>query len=316
LDKIFVEEAVSELHTLQDMIRWTVSRFNAANLFYGHGTDNAWDEAVQLILPTLYLPIDERIDGHTVRNRSQAIESIVRSVVSPSVSCAVILAGGNKLKHPKTGKLIPSSMLPIQGVPLVVQSLKQLQRYGFSKVVVCADAEAIKMIKTEVEKSDWEGLEIVYSNESKRLGTGGALKQASKLIPKGPFLLLHGDVISDINLNEFVGFYNEEGKPAAVAVKPRPGRLSYGQIFMEGSNVIDFREPKKAPVISMTNTGVYIFDHSVLDRLPKKEVFKIEETLIPELVKEAELSGYMFQGIWFDVSDQDDYQEANQRWQV
>ncbi|MFY2508040.1 50S ribosomal protein L3 N(5)-glutamine methyltransferase [Vibrio pectenicida] len=58
MDKIFVEEAVSELHTLQDMIRWTVSRFNAANLFYGHGTDNAWDEALQLILPTLYLPID------------------------------------------------------------------------------------------------------------------------------------------------------------------------------------------------------------------------------------------------------------------
>lgn len=58
MDKIFVDEAVSELHTLQDMIRWTVSRFNAANLFYGHGTDNAWDEAVQLIFPTLYLPID------------------------------------------------------------------------------------------------------------------------------------------------------------------------------------------------------------------------------------------------------------------
>lgn len=58
MDKIFVEEAMSELYTLQDMIRWTVSRFNGANLFYGHGTDNAWDEAIQLILPTLYLPID------------------------------------------------------------------------------------------------------------------------------------------------------------------------------------------------------------------------------------------------------------------
>lgn len=58
MDKIFVEEAVSELFTLQDMIRWTVSRFNAAHIFYGHGTDNAWDEAVQLILPSLYLPID------------------------------------------------------------------------------------------------------------------------------------------------------------------------------------------------------------------------------------------------------------------
>lgn len=67
MDKIFVEEAVAELHTLQDMIRWTVSRFNAAGLFYGHGTDNSWDEAVQLILPSLYLPID--VPSHVLNSR-------------------------------------------------------------------------------------------------------------------------------------------------------------------------------------------------------------------------------------------------------
>jgi len=74
LDKIFVEEAVSELHTLQDMIRWTVSRFNAANLFYGHGTDNAWDEAVQLVLPTLYLPID--VPPHSLNSRLTSSERL------------------------------------------------------------------------------------------------------------------------------------------------------------------------------------------------------------------------------------------------
>ena len=74
LDKIFVEEAVSELHTLQDVIRWTVSRFNAAGLFYGHGTDNAWDEAVQLILPTLYLPID--VPSHVLNSRLTSSERL------------------------------------------------------------------------------------------------------------------------------------------------------------------------------------------------------------------------------------------------
>ncbi|MCZ4371515.1 50S ribosomal protein L3 N(5)-glutamine methyltransferase [Vibrio diazotrophicus] len=74
MDKIFVEEAVSELHTLQDMIRWTVSRFNAANLFYGHGTDNAWDEAVQLVLPTLYLPID--VPPHALNSRLTSSERL------------------------------------------------------------------------------------------------------------------------------------------------------------------------------------------------------------------------------------------------
>lgn len=56
MDKIFVDEAVAELHTIQDMLRWVISRFNAANIYYGHGTDNCWDEALQLVLPSLFCP--------------------------------------------------------------------------------------------------------------------------------------------------------------------------------------------------------------------------------------------------------------------
>ncbi|GAA4495352.1 50S ribosomal protein L3 N(5)-glutamine methyltransferase [Pseudaeromonas paramecii] len=56
MDKLFIDEAVSELRTVNDMMRWAVSCFNEAGLFYGHGTDNGWDEAVQLMLPSLHLP--------------------------------------------------------------------------------------------------------------------------------------------------------------------------------------------------------------------------------------------------------------------
>jgi ribosomal protein L3 glutamine methyltransferase len=84
LDKIFVDEAVSELHTLQDMLRWTVSRFNAAGLFYGHGTDNAWDEAVQLVLPTVYLPLDVppevRNSRLTSSERHRIVERVMRRI--------------------------------------------------------------------------------------------------------------------------------------------------------------------------------------------------------------------------------------------
>lgn len=55
---IDLQETVSELQSILDMVRWSVSRFNEAGLFYGHGTDNAWDEAVSLVLQLLHLPQD------------------------------------------------------------------------------------------------------------------------------------------------------------------------------------------------------------------------------------------------------------------
>ncbi|NYT70154.1 50S ribosomal protein L3 N(5)-glutamine methyltransferase [Pusillimonas noertemannii] len=50
--------ALNELHTLRDLLRYAVSRFNAAQLSFGHGSDNAWDEAVYLLLHVLHLPLD------------------------------------------------------------------------------------------------------------------------------------------------------------------------------------------------------------------------------------------------------------------
>ncbi len=49
---------LSTLSTLRDLLRFAVSRYNEARLFFGHGTDNAWDEAAYLLLHSLHLPLD------------------------------------------------------------------------------------------------------------------------------------------------------------------------------------------------------------------------------------------------------------------
>lgn len=80
MEKIIIDEAVNELVTVNDLMRWAVSRFNEAGLFYGHGTDNAWDEAVQLVLPALHLPpyISEEIrSSRLTRCERQLIAELV-----------------------------------------------------------------------------------------------------------------------------------------------------------------------------------------------------------------------------------------------
>ncbi|WP_367680194.1 50S ribosomal protein L3 N(5)-glutamine methyltransferase [Candidatus Fukatsuia anoeciicola] len=62
MKKISVDKIANELYTILDMLRWAVSCFNTTNLYYGHGTNNPWDEALRLVLPSLYLPVDMPID--------------------------------------------------------------------------------------------------------------------------------------------------------------------------------------------------------------------------------------------------------------
>ncbi|MFT6836239.1 MAG: ribosomal protein L3 glutamine methyltransferase [Francisellaceae bacterium] len=74
-----------EIITIRDCLRWATSRFLEADLFYGHGTDNAWDEAIHLVLQELFLPldIDDRIlDARlTFSERTKIIEWVYRRVV-------------------------------------------------------------------------------------------------------------------------------------------------------------------------------------------------------------------------------------------
>ncbi|WP_299496221.1 50S ribosomal protein L3 N(5)-glutamine methyltransferase [uncultured Shewanella sp.] len=84
MDKIFVDEAVAELRTVGDMLRWAVSRFNDAHIYYGHGTDNAWDEAIALVFHALHLPeeIGQQVihSNLTSSEKHKIVELIIRRV--------------------------------------------------------------------------------------------------------------------------------------------------------------------------------------------------------------------------------------------
>ena len=252
--------------------------------------------------------VDTAIDGNTIRNRSQAIETLLRQAIEPKIDTAVILAGGPGTKLPAhKGK--PAALIPLGNTTLIEHTLAHLKHFGFTTIILTVSAKDTT-IKKLLGNGRRFGLNIIYSQESTPVGTGGALKKATHLIPKQPFLLLHADILTNINLDEFTNFFIGQDKLAAVAIKPRPGKLSYGRVYLEGSNIIAFEEPKKETAISLINTGIYLLDHACLNLLPKTKRFRLEDTLIPKLVHDKQLSGYTFQGVWFDVTAPEDYHEA------
>lgn len=90
--EINTDQLVEDLHTILDMVRWSVSQFNQAGLFYGHGTDNPWDEAVSLILQLLHLPQelplqtgDQVFHSRLTRDEKSNIIAIVRRRVDERI---------------------------------------------------------------------------------------------------------------------------------------------------------------------------------------------------------------------------------------
>ena len=87
------EQAKNELFTLRDLMRFAVSRFNEAGLFFGHGTDNAWDEAAYLLLHTLHLPIDELepyIDARLTCDERSSLLNIIQRRITERIPIAYL----------------------------------------------------------------------------------------------------------------------------------------------------------------------------------------------------------------------------------
>lgn len=91
---MFSKEIAAQLHSVRDYIRYACSRFNEAGLCYGHGTDNAWDEAVHLVLQTLHLPWDANpavLDGRLAEFEKQAVLENLRLRVEVRMPLPYIL---------------------------------------------------------------------------------------------------------------------------------------------------------------------------------------------------------------------------------
>ncbi|NQZ08468.1 MAG: 50S ribosomal protein L3 N(5)-glutamine methyltransferase [Algicola sp.] len=92
-----IDEAVAELHTLGDFIRWSVSRFNQSEVYFGHGTDNPWDEAVALVMFALSLPlsIGEQVkEARLTTSEKKTIVELVQRRIEERIPAAYITNQG------------------------------------------------------------------------------------------------------------------------------------------------------------------------------------------------------------------------------
>ncbi len=120
--------------------------------------------------------------------------------------------------------------------------------------------------------------------------------------------------MTNINLADFIEFHKHENTLATIAVKPREAERTYGKVLLQGNKITDFSETNQSEGISIVNTGVYLLQPDALKLIELDPPAHFEKDLFPKLAAIHELSAFIFQGIWFDISTSDSYRLAQARW--
>lgn len=251
--------------------------------------------------------LNNAIDGKEIRNMSHAIEHFLRRSLKPSITNAVILTGaaGQTKPHP--------ALTMIEGRSLLDITLERLSAAAFKNVYMLAGSFK-DALRASLGKHTYN-MNVHFIDEPKPLGTGGALKLLEGTIHE-PFLVLHGDILTNIPFQPFIDFHLYEQTLITIAVKPRHSEPAYGQVTLQGNRITAFAEHDHGAGISIINTGVYMVNPAVFSYIPAGAPSKIEADVFPKLAAANELSAFFFQGMWFDISNHKNMREVIRRYRL
>lgn len=226
---------------------------------------------------------------------------------------ALVLAGGFGTRLRPLSCTRPKMLFPIGDQPLMDWTLKNLSQGGVDTVVMAVNYMAEALVRyLGPTKYD---LGIIYSREQRPLGTGGPIKKAKDLLNGEPFLVLNGDVISDIDIRRLIEYHKQKGGLATVAVTPvvDPSRYGAVELDWEGRITRFVEKPEKGLEPSnLINAGIYVLDTKIFDYIPDGRAVSVEREVFPILANERKLFGFEFHGLWTDMGIPDDYLRANQ----
>jgi mannose-1-phosphate guanylyltransferase / phosphomannomutase len=226
---------------------------------------------------------------------------------------AVVMAGGEGTRlRPMTANQ-PKPLLPVINRPIMEHVLRLLKRHGFTETVVTVQFLAA-LIRNYFGDGEELGMSLQYATEEVPLGTAGSVKNAEEALRDDRFLVISGDALTDIDLTDMVRFHKENGALVTIGLKRVPNPLEFGIIIVDEEGRIQrfLEKPTWGQVFSDTvNTGIYVMEPEVLERVAEGESVDWSSDVFPELLAEgAPLFGYIADCYWEDVGTHESYLKA------
>lgn len=256
--------------------------------------------------------LDSSIDGEHLRNRSHAIEYFLSKSLGLKSLKVLILAGGQPVFFESEKKSLPKAMVKIAGKPLLEQTLRRLKTAKFTDVVISI-GEGGNIIEEYFGNGSSFGLNISYIKQPRTCsGTAQALLQAKSLFSDGAFLLLYGDVLSDLDYGDLMEFHRSQ-KTAVCTMSLSSTDIvdKWGLAKLQGNRIVAFEEKPKSPKTfsRLVNAGIYLMDPEIFKYLSLTSQ-KLESQVFPRLAEEGKLAGYPYEGLWLDISNSAAYSQA------
>ena len=226
---------------------------------------------------------------------------------------AIILAGGMGTRLKPYTTIIPKPLVPLGSeMPVLEVIIRQLASHGFTRITLAVNHLANLIMAFFGDGARW-GVQIDYSLEDRPLSTIGPLTLITDL-PEN-FLVMNGDILCDLNYNEFFEHHVRNIHDVTVSVFKRDTKIDFGVLkYNDQSLITEFNEkPLYHFDVSM---GINCISRNVIERLPKGEPYGFDNLVIDGIRTGQKIYARPFDGFWLDIGRPEDYDQANEDFPV
>jgi mannose-1-phosphate guanylyltransferase/phosphomannomutase len=226
---------------------------------------------------------------------------------------AVIMAGGEGTRLRPLTSNQPKPMVPLVNRPMMEHIVRLLQRHGFDDIVVTVSFMA-ENIRTYFGDGSEFGVRMAYATEETPLGTAGSVRNAMDELDER-FLVISGDVLTDIDLTAIVAAHEEHKALATIGLTPVEDPLEFGIVITRDDGSIErfLEKPSWGQVFSDTiNTGIFVLEPEIFDYIAPDQPVDFSSDVFPTLLEDDRpLYGHVARGHWEDVGTLEAYLRAH-----
>jgi mannose-1-phosphate guanylyltransferase len=227
---------------------------------------------------------------------------------------AVVLVGGEGTRLRPLTLSAPKQMLPIVGVPMLERVLAQLAAHGVDEAILSLGYLPDAFMEAYPDGRA-AGVNLTYAVEAEPLDTAGAVRFAASFGGvDDTFIVVNGDVLTDLDLTALLDFHRQRGAEGTIALHPVPDPSAFGVVPTDAEGrVTAFVEkpPRDEAPTNEINAGTYVLEPSVLERIAASGRVSIERETFPAMVRDGGLFALADEGYWLDTGTPAAYLQAN-----